>query len=786
MRPYAALLLALLASTARAQEITGTVRSQNDRAPLPGAIVILVQTDGVRAGATLTDDAGRYRLRARQAGSFALRVDVVGYQSLTIPAFPVDSGAAITRDILFPFERTRLPAVTVTAASSCARVEGETGDAPRLWGEARKMLEASRLAQDEQRFKVALRRFERTVGLPDMVLRGSRVWTQTGVSENPFETLAPDVIARNGYRVQQGTDLLYYGPDARVLLSDEFVSAHCFGTRRGGPDGAVGLTFRPQRLQQRIDISGVLWLDSASAELRSLEYRYVPGVGPQDVGGGLVAFGKYPSGVWGVQSWTIRLPVLQIHESRFRPDGALGRHVDTLVVAMREVGGEVLAGNVPVAAADMQLRGVVFDSTLGKPLPGARVTIEGLGLTTETGADGRFAFDSLADPGEVRVRVWHPRLDSLGLSAPVERVQLRRRTESTVAFRLPGVGDVAAARCGRESRDAARVVLGVLRSHTDSVRAATEVILLERLTGNADSLVRHVAITSDGGRYAFCNVQPGSQAWILARSSATGFTQPRHIPADSAPAVDVHPLQLPLPELDSADAPAVVLGRTLSPYRTRIEGWVLQPEHGEAAIQVLVDNVPRAQTRADGSFSMPNVPTGVRRLSFRGQGLAQRNVAVTVTSGESQLLVVALRPAPLVVVKVEAPPPDPLAAFRYRKKMGGGSFIERADIERRNAKTLTDLLRTVPGVRVMIGVSGMRYVSSHFRRLSQGNSQEAGLCDMMIYIDGQPFQGAASAAESRVRAEDIAAMEVYTSAGSVPREFAGRDAACGVIVIWLK
>jgi outer membrane receptor for Fe3+-dicitrate len=139
------------------------------------------------------------------------------------------------------------------------------------------------------------------------------------------------------------------------------------------------------------------------------------------------------------------------------------------------------------------------------------------------------------------------------------------------------------------------------------------------------------------------------------------------------------------------------------------------------------------------------------------------------------------------VVKVEAPAPDPLAAFRQRRRAGGGVFIEQAEIERRNARTLTDIMRAVPGVRVIPGENGMRYVSTHFRRVGQGGgATDAGLCDMMIYIDGQPFQGAASAAESRVRVEQVSGIEVYASAASVPREFAGSDAACGVIVVWLK
>ena len=803
MRTSTFLILALWATTVRAQEVTGTVRAEGGPSPVSGAIVILTQPSGTRHSATLTDDAGRFRLRPPSAGTFALRVDVVGYRSVTVSPFRVDSAATVTREILFPFERTPLPRVAVTAASSCARVADETGDAPQLWSEARKTLEASRIAIEERRFAVALRRYERTIGLPDSVLRASRTWTQTGVSENPFESLPPDVVARDGYSADRDSTRYYYAPDATILLSDDFVNTHCFGTRRGGPGGTIGLTFRPQRIGTRTDITGVLWLDSASAELRTLEYRYVPSIaGRQEVGGGSVAFGRYPSGVWGVQRWSIRLPVLHVNENRRRPDGALGRFVDTVVVALRETGGEVIAGGASSASAqtpDTRLTGTVFDSTSGKPLAGAMVTIEGFGRTTETDSEGRFVFDSLSDAGEVRVRAWHARLDSLALAPPVARVQLRRRGESTMQLAIPGVAEVARLRCARESRDAQRVITGILQSPTDSVRASVEVVLLERLgaTGDGrDSLVRHTEITSDAGRYAFCGVQPGTQSWLLARSGPD-WTDPLHINGENAPPVEVIPLRTLSPVHPAADssqrtaapdgAPAVILGRTLQPGPARITGWVLLPEHNESRVQVLVDDVVRASTAADGSFSIREVAAGARRLTFRAPPLAARHIALTAEPGQSQLMVVTLRMVPVVVVNLNLAPPDPrMDDFRQRRRAGGGVFIDRAQIQRRNPRQLSDLLRSVPGVRVQSTSTGLRYISTHFRRLSENpDYPEAGLCDMMLYIDGQPFQATASAADLRVRVTDLAAIEVYASAASVPREFAGHNAACGVILIWL-
>ena len=796
-RIKAALLLTLWAGTASAQAVTGTVRSAAGGTPVAGAIVLLVDAAGTRASATLTDDGGRFRLRAPSAGTFGLRVDVVGYRSMAVPPFTLGAADTVTRDVAFAFERTQLPAVAVTATSNCARVSGDAGDAPRLWSEAQKTLEASRLAIQERRFNVALRRFERTIGIPDSVLRASRTWTQSGVTQNPFESLAPEVAARDGFSTERDSGRFYFAPDADVLLSDAFVTGHCFGTRRGGPGGTIGLTFRPQRTDARVRISGVLWLDSSSAELRSLEFRYLPSIGRADVGGGLVTFGRYPSGVWGVQRWTIRLPVLHVTDNRRRPDGALGRFIDTVVVAVREVGGEVIAAGASATGASSavtQLRGTVFDSTTGAPLAGAMVTIEGFGRTAETDSEGRFVFDSLADDGEVRLRAWHPRLDSLGMPAITQRTQIRRRAENAATLHVPGVAAVARLRCSRATRTTPRVVTGILRSRGDSIQPSVEVMLLQRqgLRANGtDSLLRSVEITSDLGRYAFCDIQPGAQAWLIARSGLE-WTDPRHV-AEDAPAVEVVPLETITPDTSASPyapsgTPAVILGRTLHAGRPqRVAGWVLLPEHSDARIQVLVDGTVRATTAEDGSFSVDSVAVGTRALTFRGPSLAPRNISVNVQQGQSQLMVVALKaPGPLVVVQRGEAFDQRMAEFRKRRRAGGGFYIDKAEIERRNPRTLTDLMRTVPGVRVLDRGSGSRFVSSHFRRLAgvPSGSPDDGVCDMMLYLDGQPFPVEGGDVDSRIRVDDIAAAEVYVSAGSVPREFAGANAACGVIVLW--
>lgn len=796
-RTGVALSLAFVASAAQAQVVSGTVRNEAGGAPLPGAIVILASTSGARISGTLTDDAGRFRLRAPSAGTFTLRVDVVGYRSLVVPPFTVDSATTVTRDVAFRFERTILPTIAVTTASRCARLSGDAGDAPRLWAEARKTLDATRLAVQELRFSVALRRYERTISLPDSVLRASRTWTQGAVSRNPFESLSPETVARNGFRVRRDTVLYYYAPDATVLLSDSFVAGHCFGTRRGGPAGTVGLSFRPMQASRRIDIDGVLWLDSATAELRSMEYRYVPPVGRPSVGGGFVAFGRYPSGVWGVQRWAIRLPVLRVFESRRRPDGALGTFVDTVVTALMEEGGEVMTSGGAGSSSGTRLSGTVFDSTLGAPLQGAIVTVEGLGRTATTDSAGRFLIDSLTDDGEVRVRVWHARLDSLEIGLPAGSVRLRRGSESTAPFAVPGVSAVARMRC---ARPVPRVITGFVSSFVDSARAAAaEVVLLERrmTSDNTLSLVRHLETSNDAGRYAFCGVVTGSQAWLLARSG-TSWSSPRYLAGDSAAAVSIVPLRLPsvagtvARDSTPATAPAAtLLGRTLAAGQSpRIDGWVLLAGEEPAAIQVLVDDVVRDTASSDGSFHVTDIAEGVRRVTIRASGHVPVQLTLSMQAGQSQLLLAALQspplqPDPLVVVQRRPAMSDPrLAEFNQRRRTGGGFYIDRAEIARRNPRSLTDLLRSVPGLRVIARGGGYTYTSTHFRRFPSTGGDVGNACDMMLYVDGQPFPVETGSADSRLPINEIGAIEVYVTAGSVPRRYAGPTSACGVILVW--
>ena len=55
---------------------------------------------------------------------------------------------------------------------------------------------------------------------------------------------------------------------------------------------------------------------------------------------------------------------------------------------------------------------------------------------------------------------------------------------------------------------------------------------------------------------------------------------------------------------------------------------------------------------------------------------------------------------------------------------------------------------------------------------------------MAVYLDNAPV--GTSALDSLVLPIEVAGVEVYRGAASLPGEFGGSDSRCGVVVVWTK
>jgi hypothetical protein len=85
------LALGLLASPtgnpAAAQTVRGQLLDQATKAPVEGALALLLNAQGKEINGALTDADGRFLLRAPGPGSYTVRTDRIGYGSVTSEPF---------------------------------------------------------------------------------------------------------------------------------------------------------------------------------------------------------------------------------------------------------------------------------------------------------------------------------------------------------------------------------------------------------------------------------------------------------------------------------------------------------------------------------------------------------------------------------------------------------------------------------------------------------------------------------------------------------------------------
>ena len=343
---------------AAAQMVRGAVVDSVTHAPLADVTVVLLDSAGSRAAATLASGRGRFVLRAPGPGRYQLRVQRIGYQSTMSALFAARRGDTLDQRVVGPGVPVALP-VVVQDRRRCDIQPAEGSDAATLWEEVRKALEATALTEDQGRLRVKLVEYARELDRSATHVRWQRHSERSGSVQTPYASPPPDELSTHGYVRVQGDTTWYYAPDARIVLSNRFLARHCLRAERGDTGraaaaGLVGLAFEPiqEEERNRIDIRGVLWMDERTAELRYLEYRYtsLPPALAADSLGGRVDFQRVPGSGWIIRRWVVRAPigreaewrygtVLRAEHSgspRFSPDAA------QVLVGIREEGGEIV------------------------------------------------------------------------------------------------------------------------------------------------------------------------------------------------------------------------------------------------------------------------------------------------------------------------------------------------------------------------------------------------------------------------------------------------------------
>lgn len=529
-------LVASLASTAAAQVVRGTVTQETSGAPIAGALVELLRADSgeVRAASVLSDPSGAFELRAPGAGSYRLAAKRIGVRRYASAPFALAVGETRRESVVLAPLDFRLPEVVVTANALCTVRGADAARVAALWDEARTALDAAEISLRDRLFTAEVTRYVRELEpATRRVLQETRSRVR-GVVGSPFDSLPAESLSVVGYWRRLGDGRTqYFGPDARVLRSDAFLDDHCFrpvtGGRGEGREGLAGLAFVPATDRGVPDVTGTLWLDARTYELRALDFRYDrvgPGVDSAAVGGEL-QFTRLANGAWLVSRWSLRVPSTGRSAQPLSTEGsAPWLLVRPTGAALREEGGEVVTDAMRPAARPASIAGVVMDSTGRRPVAGVSVTLGDTSTRTMTDAAGRFAFDALT-PGPVTLVVRTPMHDTLGVAAARLGVELGNGAREAVTLRLADARALTLALCdGRAAawghgtlhvivRDAAN---GEPRSGVEATLRWMSTVA----TAVGDSVPQARTVTSDArGMVAFCDV-PSDRTLTLEAPGGTG------------------------------------------------------------------------------------------------------------------------------------------------------------------------------------------------------------------------------------------------------------------------
>lgn len=402
-----------------AQAIRGQVVDSVSGAPVGGGFIVLLSGDLKELDRTLADPEGHFVLRAPKPGAYRLRSERIGFRaSVSAPqSLPADS--VVQFRFVVSALPIRLTTIRVTGDDRC-RALAQHRAAQDVWEEARKALAAVAWSQAGARLVVDLRTYDRELNA------GLRIQTENdrrlvGLARKPFASPPPGDLARGGY-VQSAPDggLVFHGPDADVLFSDQFLDLHCFRvTKTSDTASLIGLGFEPVRRRRLPDVAGTMWLDASSAELKHIDYWYtnhgLPTVTRE--AGGRVEFRPLTGGYWIVHRWWIRMPIIQ-SVTRGSSIRTLAQYPE--LVGYKEEGGEVvrasLGGTMLMART---ARGAVSGRVIqadGEPVRGVTVGLAGTSRSAVSGPDGAVTIPDVAD-GLYTVTYTHPALPSLGAVA---------------------------------------------------------------------------------------------------------------------------------------------------------------------------------------------------------------------------------------------------------------------------------------------------------------------------------------------------------------------------------
>ena len=447
----------------------------------------------------------------------------------------------------------------------------------------------------------------------------------------------------------------------------------------------------------------------------------------------------------------------------------------------------------PAPAGAGVFKGVVLDSLHDSLLRGALVRVENTNREAFTDSLGRYRIDNVA-AGAHRLVVIHPVLDTVGISLVTPPITVNAGEDKEIDLAIPSGETLISILCpaARRALGPAALVGFVRDADTDGAAKGAKVSLLyyesDPLGLKKTPRVREAQI-GDDGRYRICGlppsmsgklqvfrngVQTGEVPVALGDSSDfKGLLAMRAMSISSTATVVAA-----APNDTGAKGPAMVRGRS------RVTGRVLN-KYGQpiAGARVELQGTGAAtKTRTNGEFTLDSLPSGTQTIEVRQLGFSPTEVAVELSQNAPQSVTVKMADYVPVLseMRVTAQRERGLSdvGFADRKKTGMGYYLDADQLKMRQTTQFSDMLRTVPGVRVQPAGDGTNVITS--------SRDPTGGC-VTFYVDGAPWQQMTPGdLDTYVRPEEVAALEVYNGATAPPQFQQPGQTSCTTIVIWTE
>lgn len=197
----------------------------------------------------------------------------------------------------------------------------------------------------------------------------------------------------------------------------------------------------------------------------------------------------------------------------------------------------------------------------------------------------------------------------------------------------------------------------------------------------------------------------------------------------------------------------------------------------------------RLTTSANGRFRFQQVPSGQYLIVVRRIGYAPTSGIVQVARGDtlrvSYTLARSISEMDTIRVR-EHRVSKRMYEFEGRRAQGVGQFLTQEDIERRGSVQIADYLRSMRGVDVSRQTSEAFAGNIALSRREGGSySDGSGACAMQIVLDGIILPRFFNL-DLLPSPKQIAGVEVYSGAATVPPQFGGADRRCGLIAVWTR